>query len=107
MPNDAQAPMFNVQIDGVWAGRQLCAALLLSQETELAGKLPNVLDRNGTAKTRSGSQTGTRRRWQTSDQLDGTPANFLCSGRRRRNGRAHEFSAGQGMPARRDGISSH
>ena len=59
--------MFNVQIDGVWhqfpKGTRVIeaceqagsfrAAVLLSQEAQLAGQLPDVLDRNGLAEARA------------------------------------------------------
>src|SRR5947207_8646255 len=56
---------------------RVCAALLLSQKAELAGKLPDVFDRDGDAANGTRSKTGARIRRQTDHQLDAAPANLL------------------------------
>src|SRR4029077_10794366 len=85
----------------------LHAALLLPSEAKLAGKLPDVPDRNGPPPDGSGPEVRVGCRWQAGDQLDAAPANLLRTGCRRRHGRAHEFAAGGGMSPWRHGISAH
>src|ERR1700726_4336894 len=86
---------------------ELRAALLLPQEAQFTGQLPDVFDRDRHAENGPGSQTGTRSRRETSDQLDGASANLLRPGYRRQYGGADKFAAGKGMPAGRDGVFAH
>src|SRR5438270_209230 len=85
--------------------RQLCAALLLSQETELTRQLPDVLDRNGDAEDGTGPEAGAGRGSKTNYQLDAASADLLRPGYRRRNGCSNQFAVSPGMSARGDGVS--